>query len=103
MEGGRSEMQTAGLFRGVAYSGVQVLGQRTEAPSPRQLGEGAVLRKVKKSPTGYGGGNMTSATQSRRHKNRVGQRIVRHICAEGLLSRPRPSFGCLKLPPMMST
>jgi len=38
-----------------------------------------------------------------RHKNRVGQRIVRHICAEGLLSRPRPSFGCLKFRPMMST
>ena len=27
------------------------------------------------------------------HRNRVGQRMVRHMCAEGLLSRPRPSFG----------
>ena len=38
-----------------------------------------------------------------RHKNRDGHRIVRHICADGLLSKPRPSFGCLKLRPMMST
>ena len=37
------------------------------------------------------------------YKNRVGQRIVRHIWAEGLLSRPRPSFGCRKLRPMIST
>ncbi len=28
--------------------------------------------------------------------------IVRHICAVGLLSFPRPSFGCLKWRPMIS-
>ena len=27
---------------------------------------------------------------------------MRHICADGLLSQPSPSFGCLKLRPMMS-
>ena len=33
----------------------------------------------------------------------VGQIIVRHIWATGLPSKPRPSFGCLKLRPMMSS
>ncbi len=39
----------------------------------------------------------------RSHKNRVGHIRVRHICADGELSKPRPSSGCLKLRPMMST
>ena len=37
------------------------------------------------------------------YRNRVGHISVRHICADGELSKPRPSFGCLKLRPMMST
>src|SRR4029077_19814543 len=28
----------------------------------------------------------------------VGRRIVRHMCEAGLLSKPKPSSGCLKLP-----
>ena len=32
----------------------------------------------------------------------VGRRIVRHMCEVGLLSKPRPSSGCLKLRPTMS-
>ena len=36
-------------------------------------------------------------------KNRVGHISVRHMCDDGVLSRPSPSFGCLKLRPMMST
>ena len=32
----------------------------------------------------------------------VGRRMVRHMCATGLLSKPRPSSGCLKLRPTMS-
>ena len=27
---------------------------------------------------------------------------MRHMCAVGLLSKPKPSFGCLKLRPTMS-
>src|SRR5262249_809271 len=37
------------------------------------------------------------------HKNRVGHISVRHMCDDGVLSKPSPSFGCLKLRPMMST
>ena len=37
------------------------------------------------------------------YRNRVGHMMVRHMCADGLLSKPRPSFGCLKWRPMMST
>ena len=37
------------------------------------------------------------------YKNRVGHMMVRHMWADGLLSQPRPSFGCLKLRPMMSS
>ena len=37
------------------------------------------------------------------YRNRVGHIMVRHMCADGLLSRPSPSLGCLKLRPMMST
>jgi hypothetical protein len=37
------------------------------------------------------------------YKNRVGHISVRHMCADGELSKPSPSFGCLKLRPMMST
>ena len=36
------------------------------------------------------------------HKNRVGHIMVRHMCADGLESRPSPSFGCLKWRPMTS-
>jgi len=32
----------------------------------------------------------------------VGRINVRHICATGLLSKPSPSFGCLKLRPITS-
>ena len=32
----------------------------------------------------------------------VGRRIVRHMCETGLLSKPKPSSGCLKLRPTMS-
>src|SRR5262245_32859176 len=38
----------------------------------------------------------------RDHKNRVGHISVRHMCDDGVLSKPSPSFGCLKLRPMMS-
>ena len=44
-----------------------------------------------------------AASVRRDHKNRVGHISVRHMCDDGVLSRPRPSFGCLKLRPMMST
>ena len=37
------------------------------------------------------------------HKNRVGHISVRHIWADGELSKPSPSLGCLKLRPTMST
>src|ERR1700683_5671028 len=37
------------------------------------------------------------------YRNRVGHISVRHICADGEVSKPRPSFGCLKLRPTMST
>src|SRR5262245_45094338 len=50
-----------------------------------------------------GGEASTIFIDARPHRNRVGHKIVRHICADGLLSRPRPSYGCLKLRPMMST
>jgi hypothetical protein len=36
------------------------------------------------------------------YRKRVGHSIVRHICADGLLSRPSPSLGCLKCRPMIS-
>ena len=32
----------------------------------------------------------------------VGQMMVRHMCADGLPSKPRPSFGCLKWRPTTS-
>ena len=32
----------------------------------------------------------------------VGRAIELHICATGLLSKPRPSFGCLKWRPIIS-
>ena len=32
----------------------------------------------------------------------VGRRMVRHMCEAGVLSKPKPSFGCLKLRPTMS-
>src|SRR5271165_1393704 len=37
-----------------------------------------------------------------RHRNRVGQFSVRHMCDAGVLSKPRTSFGCLKLRPTIS-
>ena len=36
------------------------------------------------------------------YRKRVGHSMVRHICADGLLSRPSPSLGCLKWRPMIS-
>jgi hypothetical protein len=36
------------------------------------------------------------------YRNFVGRIRVRHICATGLLSKPSPSFGCLKLRPITS-
>jgi tripartite-type tricarboxylate transporter receptor subunit TctC len=36
------------------------------------------------------------------YRNFVGQMMVRHMCAVGLPSKPRPSFGCLKLRPTTS-
>lgn len=36
------------------------------------------------------------------YKNLVGQMIVRHMWATGLLSKPRPSSGWRKWRPMMS-
>ena len=38
----------------------------------------------------------------RPYKYFVGQLIVRHMWADGESSKPRPSFGCLKLRPMTS-
>ena len=40
--------------------------------------------------------------QRRNYSGVSGLAIVRHMCATGLLSLPRPSFGCLKWRPMMS-
>jgi len=53
----------------------------------------------------HAGGRTLRLTQREPddHKNRVGHISVRHMCDDGVLSRPRPSFGCLKLRPMMST
>jgi len=36
------------------------------------------------------------------YNGRSGKIIVRHMCDDGLLSQPRPSFGCLKCRPMIS-
>jgi hypothetical protein len=38
----------------------------------------------------------------KRQRYFVGRRIVRHMCEVGLLSKPKPSSGCLKLRPTMS-
>jgi GST-like protein len=38
----------------------------------------------------------------RRYRKLCGQIMVRHICATGELSKPKPSLGCLKCRPMMS-
>lgn len=37
-----------------------------------------------------------------RYRYRVGHMTVRHMCADGLSSRPSPSSGCLKFRPTMS-
>src|SRR6478735_525855 len=69
---------------------------------PRHRTADVRVRPVERSQDGWGVfGDLHWAAKP--HKNRVGHKIVRHICAEGLLSRPRPSLGCLKLRPMMST
>src|SRR5438105_10527873 len=82
------------------------------APSPL-VGEGWGLRFVAvarlagpppRTPPHKGEGNRTEiVARSFAHKYRVGHISVRHMCDDGVLSRPRPSFGCLKLRPMMST
>src|SRR4029450_3373930 len=38
----------------------------------------------------------------KRQRYFVGRRIVRHMCEVGLLSKPKPSSGCLKVRPTMS-
>ena len=43
------------------------------------------------------------AVTESRYKNRVGHISVRHMCDDGELSKPSPSFGCLKWRPTMST
>src|SRR5215475_6370531 len=48
------------------------------------------------------GSKSASPRPARGYKYFVGHMIVRHMCAEGLASQPRPSFGCLKLRPMTS-
>src|SRR5262249_54349280 len=97
--GGKAEI----TFFGDPFSRVAIRGKadilfasRTSSRSQRDQPQGNAETK------GLGGLNR-SRIRRLCHKNRVGQRIVRHICAEGLLSRPRPSFGCLKFRPMMST
>src|ERR1700719_2733646 len=45
-------------------------------------------------------GRAAHRLQAQRY--RVGRIRVRHICADGLLSQPSPSLGCLKLRPMIS-
>jgi hypothetical protein len=47
-------------------------------------------------------GKGEGASDQIRYRKRVGQFRVRHMCEAGVLSKPKPSFGCLKLRPMMS-
>jgi Tripartite tricarboxylate transporter family receptor len=54
-----------------------------------------------RDPGGIGGDGVRLAVTNR-HKNRVGHINVRHMCDDGVLSKPKPSFGCLKWRPMMS-
>src|SRR5215831_1532028 len=77
-----------------------LLTQSGHQPAAKEINPEGMPR-----PKDLAGSNRSRHSQIRRlrHKNRVGQRIVRHICADGLLSRPRPVFGCLKFRPMMST
>ena len=66
-------------------------GRRERAASPRRFSCFASQQLTR------------GVTRARAHKNRVGHIIVRHMCDDGVLSQPSPSFGCLKLRPMMST
>ena len=51
---------------------------------------------------GFRARGLVPAPRNDAHKNRVGHISVRHMWADGELSKPRPSLGCLKLRPMMS-
>ena len=69
----------------------------------RALTEG---QRTRQPPSGGGHVRRTMTAKgvatSDAHRNFVGRISVRHICATGLLSKPSPSFGCLKLRPMIS-
>src|SRR3984893_5109555 len=54
----------------------------------------------RRAPSERAFGRAASRLRSQRY--RVGRIRVRHICADGLLSQPSPSLGCLKLRPMIS-
>ena len=45
---------------------------------------------------------IAEVESNKAEQNRVGQLIVRHMWAEGLSSKPRPSFGWRKWRPTMS-
>src|SRR6185437_15789082 len=50
-----------------------------------------------------GGGRMGHSSTLRGHRKLLGQIIVRHMCATGDPSNPRPSFGCRKFRPTTSS
>jgi hypothetical protein len=75
------------------------VGSRKRSTQPTKAALIYFLARVRVHPRIKSGGMIRRDT---RYRNRLGHSMVRHMCADGLLSRPRPSFGCLKLRPMMS-
>ena len=83
-----------------AVAAATVLATSTFAHSTIR-GDSYRLRENAIKRTTQGGDDVEASSAP--YKNRVGHISVRHMCDDGVLSRPRPSFGCLKLRPMMST
>ena len=87
--GGRSGRSDAGVGGGNARVGI--LGVRDERSSPqnrRRCGYDCQFH--------FSAPFAVPPESNLPYRNRVGHNIVRHIWADGLLSRPSPSFGCLK-------
>src|SRR5215471_7170062 len=75
--------------------------RRTAAGEHVPFGHPSRRPRFARAPQDEVGVCCTSQRQAT-HKNRVGQLSVRHMCEEGVLSQPSPSFGCRKLRPIMS-
>jgi tripartite-type tricarboxylate transporter receptor subunit TctC len=109
-EGGRGQAANGPRQRHGVARRAAADHQARHDPGRRRLARGAqALHRFRdralgqgRDPGGFGGDGVRLAVTNR-HKNRVGHINVRHMCDDGVLSKPKPSFGCLKLRPMIST